>query len=124
MQEQEAAAAEECVSDEDMLEIGGDADTAQVDDNVNFDADVDADSDVDDRPDSSSSSTQSAAGQDDMDVSDEAAVKRDRRMRRIQRELECNLGGYWKKPKLPRGLDCNLGGYWTKPILRRKTNRA
>ena len=123
MQDREATAVEDCVAEGDMSESGGASNTAQVDDIViNFDTNVDAD--MDDPPNSSSSATHSAVGQDDTGISDEAAVRRDRRMRRLQRELGCTLGNYWKKPKLPRGLECNLGNYWTKPVLRRKTNRA
>ena len=116
---------EECVAEEDMSEFGGAADTAQVDDTaVNFDADIDADADTDDPPNLSDSTTHSAAGQDDiMDISDEATVRSDRRLRRVLRELECNLGEYWQKPKVPRELECTLGGYWTEPSRRRKIIR-
>ena len=116
---------EECVAEEDMSEFGGAADTAQVDDTaVNFDADIDADADTEDPPNLSDSTTHSAAGQDDItDISNEATVRRARRLRRVLRELESNLGDYWKKSKLPRELECHLGDYWTKPSCRRRIIR-
>ena len=124
MEDREEAAVEECVTEGDMSETGGAADTAQVDETaVNFDADFDADADTDDPPNSSDSTTHSAVGQDDTGISDEAAVRRDRRLRRVHRELQCNLGNYWQNPNLPRELECHLGDYWTKPTRRRRIIR-
>lgn len=125
MEDREEAAVEECVTEGDVSESGGAADTAQVDDTaVDFDVDIDADAGTDDLPNLSDPTPHSAVGQDDTgSISDEAAVRRERRLRRLQRELESNLGEYWKKPKLPRELECHLGDYWTKPSRRRRIIR-
>ena len=124
MEDREEAAVEECVTEGDVSESGGAADTAQVDDTaVDFVVDIDADAGTDDPPNSSDSTPHSAVGQDDTVISDEAAVRRNRRLRRVLRELESNLGEYWKKPKLPRELECHLGDYWTKPSRRRRIIR-
>lgn len=142
------AAERQCIASQDLLEFSRTADAAQVDDNVvNFDAEhaeddvdmnmnVDADGDMDDSSSSSlPSSTPLVDGEEEMDVSGETVEVEEsstneemlcsvaeRKKRRLQRELQCNLdGGYWTKA--PRELECNLdGGYWTEAPRRRRRN--